>query len=180
MTGENRVRDMTEIALFAILIAVCAWISIPMVIPFTLQSLGVFLAIHVLGGKKGTAAVGLYLLLGLIGIPVFSGFRGGIGVLLGYTGGYLIGFLFTALVMWGMEHLFGRKSRIQVISMGIGLLIHYTFGTMWYIIVYAAQTKEAGLTAILGWCVFPFVIPDLVKLWLALILGKRLRKVLPV
>lgn len=180
MRGENRVRDMTEIALFAVWIAVCAWISIPMVIPFTLQSMAVFLAVNVLGGKKGTAAVGLYLLLGIVGIPVFSGFRGGIGVLLGYTGGYLIGFLFTALAMWGIELLLGRKPWQQVLGMGAGLIIHYAFGTAWYWILYAAQTKAAGITAILGMCVFPFIIPDLVKLWLALVLGRRLRRAWPV
>ena len=89
--------DMAYIALFAVLMAVCSWISIPAVVPFTLQTFGVFVAVSVLGGKRGTLAVVLYLLMGIVGLPVFAGFSGGLGVLLGSTGGYIIGFVFTAL-----------------------------------------------------------------------------------
>lgn len=106
----SKTQDMAYIALFAVVMAVCAWIVIPMVVPFTLQTFAVFLAVGVLGGKRGTFAILLYLLLGIIGIPVFSGFTGGIGVLLGNTGGYLVGFLCTSLIMWGMERLFGKKN----------------------------------------------------------------------
>lgn len=73
---------------FAVLIAICSWISIPMTVPFTLQTFAVFLAVGVLGGKRGSLAVLIYILLGAVGIPVFAGFSGGIGVLLGNTGGY--------------------------------------------------------------------------------------------
>lgn len=90
---------MAYIALFAVLMAVCSWISIPAVVPFTLQTFGVFVAVSVLGGKRGTLAVVLYLLMGVVGLPVFAGFSGGLGVLLGSTGGYIVGFVFTALTM---------------------------------------------------------------------------------
>ena len=88
-----KTRDLTLIAVFAAVIAVCAWISIPAAVPFTLQTLGIFLAVGLLGGRRGTISVGVYLLLGAVGAPVFSGFNGGIGYLLGATGGYLLGFL---------------------------------------------------------------------------------------
>ena len=101
--------DMAYIALFAVLMAVCSWISIPSVVPFTLQTFGVFVAVSVLGGKRGTLAVVLYLLMGIVGLPVFAGFSGGLGILLGSTGGYIVGFVFTALTMWLMERLLGRK-----------------------------------------------------------------------
>ena len=91
--------DMAYIGLFAVVIAICSWISIPTVVPFTLQTFAVFLAVAVLGGKRGTLAVIVYVLLGAVGLPVFSGFKGGIGVLLNTTGGYIIGFVFSALVM---------------------------------------------------------------------------------
>ena len=96
-----RTRDMTHIALFAVLMAVCAWISIPITtISFTLQTFAVFAALLTLGGRLGTYAVVVYLLLGAVGLPVFSGFRGGPAALLGASGGYILGFLASALVYW--------------------------------------------------------------------------------
>ena len=88
---KMRTVDMAYIALFAVVMAVCAWISIPAAVPFTLQTFGVFLAVGLLGGKRGTLAVLIYLLLGAVGIPVFAGFNGGLGYMLGATGGYIVG-----------------------------------------------------------------------------------------
>ena len=175
---KMRTLDMAYIALFAVLIAVCAWISIPATVPFTLQTFGIFLAVGVLGGKRGTLAVLVYLLLGAVGIPVFAGFSGGVGCLLGSTGGYLVGFLFTALVMWAMERLMGKKLWVLALSMLLGLVVCYAFGTVWFILVYARTTGEIGLLTALGWCVFPYIIPDLVKMALALVLCRRLAGVL--
>ena len=150
------VRDMAYIAMFAVVMAVCSWISVPYVVPFTLQTFGVFLAVGVLGGKRGTLAVLIY-------------------ILLGSTGGYIVGFLFTALVMWAMEKLPGNKTVISVVSMLLGLLVCYAFGTVWFVVVYARTTGPVGLWTALGWCVFPYIIPDLVKIALALVLQKRLK-----
>ncbi len=175
---KMRTLDMAYIALFAVLIAVCAWISIPATVPFTLQTFGIFLAVGVLGGKRGTLAVLVYLLLGAVGIPVFAGFSGGVGCLLGSTGGYLVGFLFTALVMWAMERLMGKKLWVLALSMLLGLVVCYAFGTVWFILVYARTTGEIGLLTALGWCVFPYVLPDLIKMALALVLCRRLAGVL--
>ena len=96
---KMRTVDMAYIAMFAVVMAVCAWISIPAAVPFTLQTLGVFLAVGMLGGKRGTLAVLIYLLLGAVGMPVFAGFNGGLGYMLGATGGYIVGFVLSALVM---------------------------------------------------------------------------------
>ena len=92
-----RTQELARAALFAALIAICSWISIPTAVPFTLQTFAVFLALGVLGGKLGTLSVAVYLLLGAVGLPVFAGFQGGLGALLGATGGYLAGFLLTLL-----------------------------------------------------------------------------------
>ena len=169
------VRDMAYIALFAVKMAVCSWISVPYIVPFTLQTFGVFLAVGVLGGKRGTLAVLVYILMGCIGLPVFAGFSGGLGAVLGSTGGYIVGFLFTALIMWAMERVPGNKTVVLTISMALGLLVCYAFGTVWFIVVYARTTGPVGVWTALGWCVFPYIIPDLVKMALALVLRKRLR-----
>lgn len=108
--GRSKTYDLVYIAVFAVVMAVCSWISIPAQVPFTLQTFGVFMAVGVLGGKRGTLAVLVYVLLGAVGVPVFAGFSGGIGALLGNAGGYIIGFIFSALVMWAIEHIFGRNA----------------------------------------------------------------------
>lgn len=176
-TRENT-RDMIYIAMFAIIIAICSWISVPATVPFTLQTFGVFVTVGVLGGKRGSLSVLVYLLLGVIGVPVFAGFSGGLGVLLGSTGGYIIGFLFSALIMWGMEMLFGKSNVVLVVSMIVGLLVCYLFGTVWFMSVYARTTGPIGVMTALGWCVFPHIIPDGIKIVLAMILCKRMAKII--
>ena len=173
---RSKTYDMAYIAIFAVLMAICSWISIPMAVPFTLQTFGVFMAVGVLGGKRGSLAVLIYILLGAIGVPVFAGFSGGIGVILNTTGGYIVGFLFSALVMWGMEALLGRKPVIQIISMVVWLIVCYALGTAWFMVVYARNTGAVGLGTVLGWCVIPFIIPDLVKIALAFVLSRKIRK----
>ena len=84
---RSKTYDMVYIAVFAVLMAICSWISIPATVPFTLQTFAVFLTVGVLGGKRGSMAVLIYILLGAIGIPVFAGFYGGVVPLLGNTGG---------------------------------------------------------------------------------------------
>ena len=168
------VYDLVMVALFAALIAVCAWVTIPGSVPFTLQTMGVFLAVGLLGGKRGTAAVLVYILLGAVGMPVFSGFSGGVGRLLGTTGGYIIGFLVAALAMWAMEAIFGRAKWVLPVSMLLGLLLCYAFGTVWFLVLYT-QTKGAiSVVSVLSMCVIPFILPDLMKIALALLLTNRL------
>ena len=171
---KMRTVDMAYIALFAVVMAVCAWISIPAAVPFTLQTFGVFLAVGLLGGKRGTLAVLIYLLLGAVGMPVFAGFNGGLGYMLGSTGGYIVGFLLSALTMWGFEAALGRKTWVLAVSMVLGLAVCYAFGTAWFMMVYARNTGPIGLMTALGWCVIPYIVPDLVKIALALVLQKVL------
>ncbi len=166
--------DLALIAMFAAMIAICSWISIPATVPFTLQTFGVFLAVGVLGGKRGTLAVATYMLMGAVGIPVFAGFGAGLGHLLGSTGGYVLGFLFSALSMWGIEILFGRKNWVVVLTMTIGLVVCYTFGTVWYMFMYAGNTGTIGIGTVLTICVVPYIVPDVIKMVLALAMRKRL------
>ncbi len=178
ITVQNKTLNMVYIAMFTVLITICAWIAIPTVVPFTLQTFGVFVTVGLLGGKRAVTAVIVYLLLGVVGLPVFTGFQGGIGVLAGATGGYIIGLLFITLVMWGIEKLFGRKPWIFTGSMVLGLLVCYLFGTVWYQLVFLRGGKVDSWLAILGICVFPFVIPDIVKIVLALLVTKSVTRVI--
>ena len=108
-------KDLTYVALAVGLISVCSWISIPTVVPFTLQTFAVFATLALIGGRRGTVAIVCYILLGLVGAPVFSNMTGGIGVLAGLTGGYIIGFVFIGLAYWLFETILakerGHKSR---------------------------------------------------------------------
>ena len=174
-TAKLGTRDMALVALMTALMAICSWISIPTTVPFTLQTLGVFLACALLGGKRGSLAVLVYILLGAVGLPVFAGFTGGAGALLGSTGGYILGFLLQALVRWGMEAVWGRDRWWKLgISMFLGLVACYAAGTLWFMVVYARTSGPVGVTMVLSWCVFPFVVPDLIKLALALLLQRRI------
>lgn len=164
--------DMVYIALFAVLIAICAWISIPSAVPFTLQTFAVLCTMGLLGGKRSVLAVLVYLLLGAVGIPVFAGFRGGLGVLLGVTGGYLAGFLVAALLYWLVTGLLGNRFWVRIIGMALGLIACYAFGTAWFMVAYARTTGPIGLATALGWCVIPFILPEIIKTALAVFVVK--------
>ena len=176
-TASSRLRtvDMAYIALFAVLMAVCAWITIPMTVPFTLQIFAVFAALVTMGGRRGTYAVVVYLLLGAVGLPVGAGFQGGLGWLLGTTGGYIVGFLCIALIYWLMTAKLGESLPAVVAACVLGLVVCYAFGTAWFLVVYARNSGPIGLMTALGWCVFPYIIPDLVKLALAVFLSRRVK-----
>ena len=156
--------------------AICAWISIPGQIPFTLQTMGVFLAVGLLGGKRGTLAVLVYILMGAVGLPVFSGMTGGLGKLVGMTGGYIVGFLVSALLMWAMEALLGKKTWVLAVSMVLGLIACYAFGTAWFLVVYTSSKGAITLGAVLGMCVIPYIIPDVIKIIVALSLTGALKR----
>lgn len=175
---RGKTYDMVYIGIFTVLIAVCSWISIPAAVPFTLQTFGVFMAVEVLGGKRGMMAVLVYILMGAVGLPVFAGFQGGIGIIFNTTGGYIVGFLCSALIMWGAEALFGKKPVVRILSMVVGLAACYTLGTIWFMVVYGRTTGAVGLMTVLGWCVIPFVIPDLVKIGLAYVISRKIRSVM--
>ena len=169
-------KDIVLIGIFAALIAVCSWISIPTAVPFTLQTFGVFMAVEVLGGKRGTLSVLVYLLLGAVGLPVFAGFTGGMGIITGSTGGYIVGFLLGAMIMWLLETVLPNGTVTGILSMLAGLLVCYALGTLWFMWVFTRSSGPVSLMTVLGWCVIPFIIPDLIKIALAWILSRRLRR----
>ena len=186
-TTKNRafIYDMVLISISAALITVCSWISIPLgPVPFTLQTLGILAVMLTTGGRRGTIAILVYLALGAVGVPVFAGFKGGIASFAGPTGGFLIGFLASALVYWLLEKLFLKKLMTTPVKTWVfGMLaflifevIMYIVGVIWFMTVYAAQTGPVGLATVMGWCVIPFIIPDIVKMVVAVLIGERASK----
>lgn len=170
---NSNIANIVFVALFVAVIAVCAQIIIPFgQVPFTLQTLGVFLSASLLGIKRGILSVLIYILLGAVGLPVFSGFSGGLGFLLGPTGGYIVGFLFTAFIVGFMTEKLGKNLWVLVASMVIGILICYAFGTVWFCII----MKKDILYGLL-WCVVPYIIPDIVKIVVSIFLVNRLSKI---
>jgi biotin transport system substrate-specific component len=162
----KNVRKMVLASLFASLCAVCSWIALPIPPVYcTLQTLAVLLTLGTLGGRWGSASIGLYLLLGIVGLPVFAGFRGGIHALLDPTGGFLWGFLAGAAIYRLLER-FGK-----VPGMLGALMMCYLCGCWWF-------TRYAGVrfgTAVLT-CVVPYLAGDGIKLWLAWTVSRRLAK----
>jgi biotin transport system substrate-specific component len=159
-----KIRTMTRCALFAALMAVCSWLSVPMGNgAVTMQTLGLFLTLGLLGGVKGCGAVLIYLCLGMVGLPVFSGFQGGLGVLLGPTGGYIWGFLVSAVLYWSLE-----KHLPLWLNLILCQLICYLCGILWYSLAYSHDR--------LWLLVLPYLIPDGIKLCLSLLLIQKLRR----
>lgn len=178
MTAKKRIlstRDLVYIAVCTAIIAICSWISIPLVVPFTLQTFAVFWVLEFLGGKRGTMSIVIYIILAAIGVPVLSGFKGGIGALLGQTGGYILGFIFTGLIYWLFESMFGNKIPVRITALILGLIACYAFGTTWFMVVYAGSSGPIGLGTALSWCVLPFIIPDILKMILAFTLALKLK-----
>lgn len=165
-------KDMALVGLFAALTAVCAWISIPLpgLVPITLQTFAVFLTAGVLGARRGTLAVLVYILLGVVGLPVFAGFK----TLNPVTFGYVVGFLPLGLCTAGVEKLCPRARIAKPLGMLLGLLLCYAIGTVWF---YFARGRGSTFWDVLGWCVFPFIVPDVIKLGLGWLLSEKLKKI---
>ena len=170
-------RELTCTAIGVALIVICSWVSVPTAIPFTLQTFAVCLVTALLGLKMSLWAVLCYIALALVGVPVLSGFRGGPGALLGVTGGYVVGFLFTALTVGFAVKKRGRSLPVLVFSMAAGILLCYAFGTAWFMIAMDIKEKTYTIAAALSACVIPFIIPDLVKLAAAMTISKQIKRI---
>lgn len=167
-----RTKQMVLIALMTAVTCVLGPLSIPLPfspVPISLTNFAIFLAIFVLGMKSGTISFIIYLLLGAIGVPVFSSFRGGLQVLAGPTGGYLIGFIFLALIMgFALEH-FDRKLVPTIIGMIIGMAVCYAFGTVWLAKLLSLSFKEGLMMGVI-----PYLPGDATKIIIAAIVGPKL------
>lgn len=168
-----KIFDITLIALMTAIICISSVITIQAgPVPFTLQTFGVFLALRVLGGKKGTVAIIAYLALGIAGLPVFSGFGSGVGKLAGPTGGYLLGFVISGIVIIIFDKAGKKSTVLKVLADATALLTCYAFGTAWFYYTMGLE-KGMSLYAVIAACVIPFIIPDIIKIALAEIVGSR-------
>ena len=176
--SNRKIKDIVLIALFSAIIVVCSFITIPAVVPFTLQTFAVFLCLNVLGARKGVISIFIYIFLGVIGLPVFSGFNGGIGALLNVTGGYIVGFIFSALIFWVITSAFNKKTReiIKIIASFSGLIGCYIFGTLWYVLSYIKNGDTISFISALTICVLPFIIPDILKIILSVAISEKITK----
>lgn len=174
--GRNTTK-LVSAAMIAVVIAVCAWITIPFAVPFTMQIFGVFLALMLLGGKYGSLSILIYIIMGFFGIPVFSGLSAGAGVILGPTGGYIVGFLAMGLIIWLISSM--KKADAPLWAYIAALFVCYIFGTIWFCYVMGAKGSSYTFTQALMLCVVPYIIPDLLKLSLAKIVALRLKRIIP-
>ena len=159
---------MAMTALMAAVTCVLAPMAIPIgPVPISLTNLAIYLSLYLLGWKWGTASYVVYMLIGMVGVPVFSGFTGGLGKLAGPTGGYIIGFVPMA-VLAGLVIDRSRSRAVQFVGMAAATAVCYAFGTAWFCL-------SMDSTA-LGLCVLPFIPGDVVKMLLAMTFGPMLRK----
>ncbi len=176
---RNLTKDLSLIAMFVALIAICSWISIPVFsFNISLQTFAIFLSVLILGTKRSFLSVLSYILLGIIGVPVFSGFRGGATALLSGTGGFIIGFLFLSLVTGILLKHLPDKNIFKLLSMIIGEIVCFIFG-IGGVLLYL-EPDEIIFKEIFSFCVLPFIIPDIIKIILALFVSNSVKKSLGV
>ncbi len=176
MKERFKTKDITYMAIFIAIISICSWISIPMVIPFTLQTFAIFITVGILGTIKSFVAIFIYILIGALGVPVFANFNSGVSAIVGPTGGYLVGFLIIALVLGKLLELLPKKNIYQIISMVVGLILCYAFGTLWFVYAYTDSAASMGIVKALSLCAVPFIIPDLIKIAIGNIIINRVKK----
>lgn len=181
---KQRTKELVEIALFAAVLCVIAPFTIPVPVspvPLSLATFGVYLAAVLLGAKRGACCVLVYLLLGMIGLPVFSGFNGGIGVLAGPTGGYLLGYVLCAwIVGWLVKKQVplkkmksrGRQVMWNMFAMTLGTLVCYTMGTTWFLVV---MSGSYTVTQALLVCVVPYLVFDFIKVLAAAMMAEPVK-----
>lgn len=172
MKDKFNVYQMASVGVMAAIICILGPISIPIgVVPISFTNLAIYVALYTIGMKKGTISYIIYLLIGFIGVPVFSGYAGGPLKLVGPTGGYLIGFIFMALIAGFFIDTFFEKWYLCITGMVLGTAVCYVLGTVW--LSYQANISVgAGLA--LG--VIPFIPGDLAKILMAAFIGPQIRK----
>lgn len=172
MKAQSKVYKLTTTALMAAIICILGSLSIPIgAVPISFSSLAIFLALYAIGMKFGTVSYAVYLLIGLCGVPVFSGFSGGPAKLFGPTGGYLIGFIFMAVISGWFIDRYTERKWMCFLGMLIGTVVLYSFGTAW--LAYQAQLS---FTAALAVGVLPFIPGDLIKIGIVIFVGPQIRK----
>ncbi len=174
MTNNNKIttRELCQMAIFTAVIIIMAQITIPMPlgVPMTMQTFAITLAAVILGSKKSAIATTVYILMGAVGLPVFAGFNGGIGALLGPTGGFIISFPIMAYII-GLGYDRKHSALTSIIYLTLGTISNYALGVFMFCIL-TSSSVQVGITA----CVLPFIPTAVIKGLLAVIVGAQIKK----
>ena len=174
MKKRLMIYHLTTCALMAALMCVLGPMSIPIgPVPVSFTNLVIYLTVYLLGMKGATISYLVYLLLGAVGMPVFSGYQGGLAKLAGPTGGYLVGFILMALICGFVMEKSHANTVITILGMIVATLVAYLFGTVWFVLQMECEVWYA-LTV----CVFPFIPFDIAKVLIATVFGKAIRSAL--
>ena len=167
-------KQITLTGLMAAVLCILGPLSLPIPIspvPISLGMFGVYLTVYILGLMRGTISVCIYILLGLVGLPVFTGFAGGIGKVAGPTGGYIVGYIFMSLIIGFAVDKWDDNYLIKAGGMLVGTAVCYLFGTLWL-----AKQAAMSFSAALWAGVIPFIPGDLIKLAVAVLVGEQVRR----
>lgn len=169
-SNRGKIYVMSMIAVMTAVTCVLAPLSIPIgEVPISFTNLVIYFTLYLLGWKRASVSYIVYMLIGMVGVPVFSGFAGGLGKLAGPTGGYIIGFLPMAVIAGlVIDHTHNRL--LQLLGMILGTAVCYALGTAWF-----CFSTHTGVMAALWMCVIPFIVGDLVKMALAMTMGPVIR-----
>ena len=169
-----KTKDLAVVSLCAALMCVCAWIQFPSVVPFTLQTFAVFFIALVFDVKKSLTVAVVYILLGAVGLPVFSGFQGGVGALFGATGGFILGFIPSTVIVSLLKSKVKKGFVYSLVCCLPGLAVCYATGVLWYMFVYGGGDVKSAVSV----CILPFVIPDIIKIILAVTVSGRVTAII--
>lgn len=171
-TTKATTYELTGMALMAAVMCILGPMSIPIgTVPITLTNLVIYFAVYLLGTWQGTVSYLVYMMLGMCGLPVFSNYSGGLQKLAGPTGGYLVGFIFMALLTGIVIRFAKYRPFVSVLGMIAATLVAYLFGTAWFV-----WQMKCSVGYALGICVFPFLIGDFAKILLAAMVCPVIRK----
>ncbi len=183
---KSYVRDICYIGVFCAVLVVCSYIALPLgEISFTLQTMAVCLCAALLGWKRGAICVLCYILLGVCGVPVFSGFKNFYALIASASAGYVVGFVFTAIIVGAAADAFrgrwaGKRTAFRAVAMisamVLGVAVCYFFGTAWFMFIYKGTASGENLQLALTLCVYPFILPDILKIALSYLLYERLKR----
>lgn len=173
---KPNLKNLTLMALFAALLCASAIISVPLIIPITLQTLVVCLCCELLGTKKALIVYFVYMVIGFLGLPVFSGLNGGFTALFSNTGGFIIGFLAFIIIKGLTKKLFKNELVSFIASSILGLIALYIIGSLWFAFIYYNSFSLPLYVSSLAVSVLPFVLPDIIKITIAAIISKRIKK----
>lgn len=174
---RNSVRTMIFISLFATLMCIGAWLHFPSPVPATMQTFVVMCALGITGSKNTFIMLVIYIMLGILGLPVFSGFTSGFGALTGPTAGFIWGFLIGVPVFALSQKIMKNKKYSLCIGYIIYIIIHYIPGALWYCFFSFGEISPSKLLSSLTVTVLPFILPDAIKTLIAVITVRKVRSI---